>query len=210
MGRRGRSSKFFLCHSGHSMTQYDTVAGRLPDAMGRWGVIEKSEARSLFDGSETRSRQLPVAPIGNPDSESGLVTGLGLCAWWHSSFSGLPIRDTPIPSRGQPALLRTSHSVAVLKLGHCPESFRDDLKAFGFRAWFLSRMRSGFVFSVSSRERCGFGNPRYSPDEGSGRYETRSRPGQQVAQTRFLTGFDRVCPGLAGFARVSFEAPYRP
>jgi len=168
-------------------------------------MIEKSEARYLFDGSETRSRQLPVAPIGNPDSESGLVTGLGLHVWGHSSFCGLPIRDTPTPSRGQPALLRTLHSVAVLKPGHYPESFRDGLKAFGVRVWFLSRMRSGFVFSASSRERCGFGNPRYGRLGGL-RYETRSGPGQQVAQTRFLTGFDRVWPGLAGFDRVSFEA----
>jgi hypothetical protein len=27
-------------------------------------------------------------------------------------------------------------------------------------------------------------------------------PGQQAAQTRFLTGFGRVCPGLTGFDRA--------
>jgi hypothetical protein len=31
---------------------------------------------------------------------------------------------------------------------------------------------------------------------------SRFKPGRQVVQTRFLTGFDRVCPGLAGFDRV--------
>ena len=34
--------------------------------------------------------------------------------------------------------------------------------------------------------------------------QTRSGPGRQAAQTRFLTGFDRVWPGLPGFDRVSF------
>jgi hypothetical protein len=38
-----------------------------------------------------------------------------------------------------------------------------------------------------------------------GSQQTRSRPGQQADQTRFLTGFDRVWPGLPGFDRVSFN-----
>jgi hypothetical protein len=32
-----------------------------------------------------------------------------------------------------------------------------------------------------------------------------STPGQQAVQTRFLTGFDRVCPGLTGFDRVKIN-----
>jgi aldose 1-epimerase len=35
--------------------------------------------------------------------------------------------------------------------------------------------------------------------------QTRSEPGRQAAQTRFSTGFNRVCPALTGFDRVKFQ-----
>jgi hypothetical protein len=159
--------------------------------------MEKLEARSPFDVSETRSRQLPVAAIGNRLYRR-LVTGLGFHAWCHSSFCGWPIRDTPTPSRGQPALLRTSLELfAVLQMAPFSAVWPAGPK--------LPSQGRYSQFGVSSCERCGFGNSRYSRLGGLGglRYETRSEPGRQVAQTRFLTGFDRVCPGLPGFDRVN-------
>jgi len=157
-------------------------------------VIEKSEAtKSLRTGASGMcprcGRDGRAAPSPSPSVASGEGTNIqGGHAWPTippaGTRAGTSQRD--VPTIGGTVRTRTWHSaldlefLPILMLGHW--NFFAPINEIGVRAWFLE---FGVSLCLSGR--------------------TRSEPGRQVAQTRFLTGFDRVWPALAGFDRVKFN-----
>jgi len=139
------------------MTQYDTVAGRFPFAVGCCGVIEKSEIRnqtsslpSLTLRTSCLGREKRIRSGREGGSNQRIISQINLMKFLSGS--------------------QVSHNFCL---------FKNEFTAF-------RRFFSGlWPFR--------------------GQLQTRSRPGQQADQTRFLTGFDRVWPGLPGFDRVSFN-----
>jgi hypothetical protein len=157
-------------------------------------VIEKLEARkSLRTGAlgmcPRCGRDGRAAPSPSPSVASGDGTNIqGGHAWPTippaGTRAGTSQRD--VPTIGGTVRTRTPQSVldleflAILMFGHW--SFFAPINGIGVRAWFLE---IGVSLCLSGR--------------------TRSEPGRQVGQTRLMTGFDRVCPGLPGFDRVKFQ-----